>query len=329
MRRLHLLLVLLVAFALAACPPARRGRGSNDDDAANDDDSAADDDDAVDDDDSSPDDDDATGDDDDATADDDDATADDDDATGDDDDSVPGSQTFTFTGAVQTFVVPPGVTSIFVEAYGGSGGDALTPALGGLGGYAEADIAVTPGESLEVYVGGAGASLVTTTTPGGWNGGGGIVECCGNGESGTGGGASDVRRGSSLSDRLIVAAGGGGGGWDDRDAWGGDGGGLTGEDGNTNFGKHAPGFGATQTAGGAAGWSGPGYPNTGGSFGIGGDCWIDGAGCGGGGGGWYGGGAGGFAGGGGGSSYVGAVGTTNGSTVSGLNSGDGSVSITW
>jgi hypothetical protein len=233
---------------------------------------------------------------------------------------------YDFTGSVQTFTVPPGVTSITVTAYGAQGG--AGDLAGGLGGRATATIPVTPGEVLNVYVGGAGRTITTTqSSTGGYNGGGGVMDCCGQGPSGTGGGASDVRRGTALSNRLIVAGGGGGGGWASNGGTGGAGGGLTGGAGGSTSATRNGGGGGTQSAGGAAGWVGTNYPNQPGSFGIGGTGWRDGAGTGAGGGGWYGGGAGGFTGGGGGSSYVAAPGNTNTSTSSGVRSGDGQVVI--
>ncbi len=43
------------------------------------------------------------------------------------------SQTFTFTGADQTFQVPDGVTAITVDASGAQGGAAVDPPSGGSG----------------------------------------------------------------------------------------------------------------------------------------------------------------------------------------------------
>jgi hypothetical protein len=235
-----------------------------------------------------------------------------------------GTITFTYTGAVQTFVVPDCETSIAVDAFGAQGGTGA--AAGGLGGRAQATIAVIPGETLLVYVGGAGATI-NNNGDGGFNGGGGVVECCGTAPSGAGGGASDVRRGAALEGRIVVAGGGGGGGW--QTFTGGGGGGLVGVDGTDQDATFQAGNGGTQTAGGAAGWVNANYPNEPGSLGSGGRCWHDGAGCGGGGGGYYGGGTGGFAGGGGGSSYIGAPGSTNTSTTASNHAGNGEVWISW
>jgi len=96
------------------------------------------------------------------------------------------TQTYNFTGAAQTFVVPLGVTSLTVEAWGAKGGN--SGYTGASGGYTIGTITVTPGQTINVYVGGQGA-LPT----GGWNGGGngGSTSTVGAG----GGGASDIRIG--------------------------------------------------------------------------------------------------------------------------------------
>lgn len=112
--------------------------------------------------------------------------------------------TFNYTGAVQTYTVPAGVTSIQVEAWGAQGGDNFS-STGGLGGYISGDLTVTPGQVLDIYVGGQN----------GYNGGG--AGGSGSGSIGyngmNGGGASDVRTsGGGLADRLVVAGGGGGAG---------------------------------------------------------------------------------------------------------------------
>jgi hypothetical protein len=120
--------------------------------------------------------------------------------------TVTGQVTFNYTGSMQTYTVPLGVTSVTVEAWGAQGGAGYS-AVGGLGGYATGDLAVMPGQTLNIYVGGQGGSPT-----GGWNGGGQGVTATSYG--GGGGGASDVRSGgTALTDRAIVAGGGGGGCW--------------------------------------------------------------------------------------------------------------------
>ena len=236
--------------------------------------------------------------------------------------------TFNYTGSAQPWTVPNGVTSIEVDVYGAQGGDGdYATNYGGNGGRVQAIIAVTPGETLEIYVGGQG---VSTTTPasGGWNGGGNTLKTVGSGMSGTGGGGTDIRVSPySVTDRIIVAGGGGGSGYQDyAGAAGGD---LIGQDAvaypsfPTSGGK-----GGTQIAGGAAGNSAlPNYLCTPGTLFQGGTGDGDGAGSGGGGGGYYGGGGGMFCGGGGGSSYT-IPSATSVTHTQGVQSGNGIVTIT-
>lgn len=69
-----------------------------------------------------------------------------------------GSQTFNFTGALQLFTVPSGVTSVVVNASGAQGGLG-----GGQGAAITGTFAVTPGEVLSVIVGGQGAATPMET----------------------------------------------------------------------------------------------------------------------------------------------------------------------
>lgn len=241
---------------------------------------------------------------------------------------------FGYTGALQTWVVPTGVTSIFAVAYGGGGGARYGTTDQAAGAYSAATIAVTPGETLNFYVGGQGTigDDFGSTAAGGWNGGG------DGGESGAGGGgATDIRQGgTALTDRVLVAGGGGGAGGDYYNVaptvghgGQGDDEGHDGEDGAVNTHGYA-GLGGTTSAGGAggAGYAGGGSAGTLGVGGNGGQLQSGRAG-GGGGGGYYGGGGGGGGttnpssggGGGGGSSYP------AGATSS--NTGDGYVLISW
>jgi VCBS repeat-containing protein len=240
------------------------------------------------------------------------------------------TETFNFTGAAQTWTVPAGITSATFDLYGAQGGRLAFPALaGGLGGRATATIAVTPGASIEVNVGGQAVGKF-----GGFNGGGdGSIGTAAVG--GGGGGASDIRiGGTTLDDRVLVAGGGGGGGGSgcsgSEPVSGGDGGGESGDAGLAST--------AGECAGAVAG--GGGTPDDGGSAtspategdeGIGGDgaflgnvAGVDG---GGGGGGFFGGGGGlGAAGGGGGSGYCPDP-CTNFET--GVRSGNGLVTVTY
>ena len=233
--------------------------------------------------------------------------------------------TFNYTGAMQTYTVPAGVTSIQIEAYGAQGGGAY----GGNGGEAIATVPTTPGAVLEVYVGG---QPLVQLGPGGFNGGGAVTAVpCGGGPDGwPGGGASDVRTTSSLSDRLVVGGGGGGTGY--SDGLGGSGGGSTGSDGEASWIAGTQGLGGTQSAGGLGGVYGtsPGSPAPSGTFGFGGNSSPLNTYCtgGGGGGGWYGGGGGYVSAGAGGSSYISFSGSTNTATNPGVNTGNGYVIMT-
>jgi hypothetical protein len=97
--------------------------------------------------------------------------------------------TFNYTGTLQTYTVPVGVTSIHIEARGAQGGSVTIAcaATGGLGAQMTGDFSVTPGEVLTILVGGQGQT---------------------NGEDGGGGGGSFVVRTGNVP--LIVAGGGGG-----------------------------------------------------------------------------------------------------------------------
>ena len=98
-------------------------------------------------------------------------------------------KTFSYTGSVQTWTVPTGVSSIEVDGYGGMGGHGSSSwnGRGGFGGRLEATISVTAGDKINIYVGEKGGNTEvaggTTYEPvynpwtvgdaeGGWNGGG-------------------------------------------------------------------------------------------------------------------------------------------------------------
>ena len=213
---------------------------------------------------------------------------------------------FGFTGAPQAYVVPAGVTAVLITCLGAGGlggtfgGAPGSASAGAAGGLATGILAVTPGETLHVYVGGTANSAF-----GGYNGGGngGTTSTAGY-YAGGGGGGSDVRQGgTALADRKIVAGGGAG----NYGTLGGAGGGLVGGDGGPAGGVN--GQGGTQSAGGSGG-TGSGN----GSLGQGGNGAYQAGGSGGGG--YYGGGGGGN--GGGGSSYIGGV--TSASTTLGAGS---------
>lgn len=117
-------------------------------------------------------------------------------------------------GSPQTFVVPPGVTRISINAWGASGSRNGFQSFGGLGARARATLAVTPGEVLTIRVGGR-PPFNNLAAVGGYNGGGapGVQGYPLTIIPGGGGGASDVRRGGDgLENRVLVAGGGGGAG---------------------------------------------------------------------------------------------------------------------
>lgn len=227
--------------------------------------------------------------------------------------------TFNFTGTIQNFTVPPCVGTLSVNVRGGKGGGAN----GGNGASVTGTLAVTPGQVLQVVVGGAGNCPAAGFNSGGPGASGSSASCGGGGLS---------RLGTAL-----IAAGGGGRGGGTVSVAGGAGGCLTGMAGTTLFG--GGGGGGTQIAGGAGGaaWGG-GNAGGAGSLGLGGPgavdpCFGTGPG-GGGGGGFYGGGGGGSdcfvggtgggGGGGGGSSFTPA----GGSCAPGINTGNGVITIT-
>lgn len=262
------------------------------------------------------------------------------------------------TPGTDTFVVPAGVTSITVKMWGGGGGGGggSTNSDGGPGGgagYTRATLSVTPGETLNIGVGGGGTAGTFSSGGAGNN----------SGDGGGGGGHSEVNRAGTP---LLIAGGGGGGGGGDNsgNTDGGEGGAAGGTSGSTGgSSSNAPGGGGgTAGSGGSGGDSsgnggsngsseqggdggngsdsegdGDGGQNNGGANGGGhggtGDFGGNGFGAGGGGGGGYYGGGGGSSsisgnrgggGGGGGSSYTTGTSTTNtaGSGTTPGNSGD-------
>jgi hypothetical protein len=252
--------------------------------------------------------------------------------------------TFTYTGNAQSWTVPDGVTQATFDVYGAQGGSSssvLGTREGGLGGKARSTIAVTPGNELQINVGGAGSPGVEGGAGGdrGFNGGGDGGDGCCSGPGG-GGGASDVRSAPfGLADRMIVGGGGGGAGGF-TGGGGGAGGGLSGDPGgggggNDNAGGGGGGTSSTGGLGGDPGFIADAFRGTkggdGGSGlgGRGGDGINNGDGGGGGGGGYYGGGGGGGGlkggAGGGGSGF----GPSDVQFATGVQAGNGLVTITY
>ena len=128
-----------------------------------------------------------------------------------------GTASFVYTGAPETWTVPADVTSIVVTTCGASGENLLIADINvkfagkpGHGGCVTAAVLVTPGDTVNVRVGGhpRDAGITSVAWPDG-----GTMTCpdivCGGG----GGGSSDIRiGGDTLADRVLVGGGGGGGG---------------------------------------------------------------------------------------------------------------------
>ena len=246
---------------------------------------------------------------------------------------LPTTVSFNYSGGLQSWVVPSGVSSITVDVAGAAGGDNTSgyQDVGGLGGRETGEIAVTAGNTLYISVGGVGQGsnfCYYCNSVGGWPGGG----AGGSYYGGAGGGYSSISTTPNFIDAIFVAGGGGGAGDDCGSGdWGGAGGGLYAGAGWDcySYGNGATGQGGTQYYGGVG--STYNCSGTDGSFGQGGNA------CpwyyypfyaGGGGGGWYGGGAGSYGGGGGGSNYPDPF-ATNVNDYSGVQSGNGYVYITY
>ncbi|MEM7105383.1 MAG: HYR domain-containing protein [Bacteroidota bacterium] len=263
------------------------------------------------------------------------------------------TQTFNYTGSIENWTVPPGVTSINIQGWGASGGNTVwldNDEVGGDGAYMSGDFTVAPGDVLNILVGQAGE---TASVGGG--GGGTFVVGAGNTPlliAGGGGGASTDANGidavtgpdGTMDSQGLIAGGVAGNGGDactsgPNNAGGGGGFLSDGVDANTGTSGFNAGFGgASYLNGGSGGIPGrldgacSGDPF--GGFGGGGSASCNTVGGGGGGG--YSGGAGGVhidncgasprsSGGGGGSFNSG----TNQNNTAGANTGNGSVVITY
>jgi hypothetical protein len=216
------------------------------------------------------------------------------------------AQVFYYTGVNQSYTVPAGIYSIYVQMSGAGGGPGSAGGTGGKGGITYGYLAVTPGQVLTILIGQGGSTSIGGTTVGG----GGNGSTANSYTGGQGGGRTAII--ISGVDYVVAGGGGGAGSSSGSPANGGDGGGLTGGTG-VNAGGTA-GTGGTQTTGGTgfnAGTSGVGGNGNGNQTGGGG-----------GGGGYYGGGgaSGGnaaskAAAGGGGSGFIGNL--TSGTTIQG------------
>ena len=254
------------------------------------------------------------------------------------------TQTFSYTGFLQTFIVPNRVTSIQVNAIGATGGTGGGGQTGGAGANITSTINVTPGQLIYVVVGGfPGQSAIAKY---GFGGNGGVANSA-SGYGGAGGGLSGVFSSNipSNASSLVVAGGGGGGsgtggttGYTGGSALNAASGSAVNGQGSTNYlvsSRYQFGYGASTIAVGVGGYAFDNSPTQNGANGndINGGAGGPGTiwqGAGGGGAGFYGGG-----GGAGGGSANGGGGGGSSKSSSGINSygtlntsGDGSVSIT-
>ena len=158
---------------------------------------------------------------------------------------------FNYTGSIQTWTVPAGVTHIFIEAFGAQGGSGGVN-VGGRGGRVICTLPVTPGQVLFITVGGQSTNQNALY---GFGGNGGVATAFGN-FARAGGGLSGISSANPISqaNAFLIAGGGGGTGTSDWAGAGGAGGGLNGVAGPSSYGNvPTRGGGATQTTGGVAG----------------------------------------------------------------------------
>lgn len=163
-----------------------------------------------------------------------------------------GSITFTTEG-LNTWVVPVGVTSISAVVVGGGGGSVL----GGGGGAALAYVnnaSVTPGETLSVYVGGAGFESVgggisSIRTSNGTT----LVAAAGGQPGGVSAGGAG---GTVLTGTGFAGGSGGNAGPNSRPGGGGGAGGYSGVGGNGSSGANNPANGGAGTGGSGGGGRG-------------------------------------------------------------------------
>ena len=81
--------------------------------------------------------------------------------------------TFDYTGSIETYTVPDGVTNIRIEVSGAQGGAGLDGVVGGLGAKMIGTFAVTGGAELQILVGGEGLDGTDNGQQAGGSGGGG------------------------------------------------------------------------------------------------------------------------------------------------------------
>lgn len=160
------------------------------------------------------------------------------------------TQTFSYTGSPQSFVVPAGVTSLSVKIWGAGG--AGSDGSGGSGAFLKGTLAVTSGQALTIVVGGGGSFSSSASSAGGYGGGG----ASGGASGGSGGGYSSIFSSTTFSQAnvLALAGGGGGGGYYGDSTYGGAGGATSGTAGGNGSGTgYTSGTGGTTSAGGTGG----------------------------------------------------------------------------
>lgn len=158
---------------------------------------------------------------------------------------------FDYTGAIQTWTVPAGVTKIFVDVAGAQGGSS-SPYLGGKGGKVSGLLTVTPGDVLQITVGGQSTNNIAVY---GFGGNGGRSTIYGT-IARAGGGLSAISTATPVTqaNALLIAGGGGGTATNGYAGNGGAGGGLNGIGATSNYGGvNTRGGGASQIAGGVSG----------------------------------------------------------------------------
>jgi len=164
------------------------------------------------------------------------------------------TQIFSYTGSLQTYSVPAGVTSVVLYMWGAGGGTSQSVGgfvnySGGAGAMVQGVYPVTPASTLYVVVGKGGVTNQSAQTDA--QGGGGAAN-----SAGGGGGRSAIQLTAGGAD-VVVAGGGGGGGllYANNNGTGGPAY-FSGSSPNTL--AAVTGYGGTQTAGGAGGGNGGG-----------------------------------------------------------------------
>ena len=165
-----------------------------------------------------------------------------------------GIDTYTFTGADESYTVPSGITSLAVKMWGaGAGGYANG---GGSGGFVSGTVAVSSGDVIKIVVGDGGAQGGNF---GGSNyAGAGTVESWATSPLSYGSGYTGIFTTSVSHANSILIAGGGGSSGSQSGSSGGAGGGTTGGNGEPASGTWGTtrGYGGTQSAGGAGNTAG-------------------------------------------------------------------------